>query len=161
LETNKARRQKFGKNGQPVKDVEGLGLYPAISLTSHQHVIVNFGHSPWMYPPSLPESGFQPMDACEIMPEELKRNILKLTRLRGRKCARVPISSLGRKAAEISGRAAWLDSDSDSDTETTSSTEEKEQIFCTICYSEPHCIQLQPCGHDGFCITCAKILGTW
>ncbi|KAG2182901.1 hypothetical protein INT44_005882 [Umbelopsis vinacea] len=158
FETNKARRQKYGKTGQTVKDVEGLGLYPAISLTSHQHVIVNFGQSPWMYPPSLPEGGFQPMNACETMPEELKRNILKLTRLRGRKCTRVPISSLGRKAAELSGRAAWLDSDSD--TETMSSNEEKEQTFCTICYSEPHCIQLQPCGHDGFCITCAKILST-
>ncbi|KAH8552044.1 hypothetical protein BGW37DRAFT_297543 [Umbelopsis sp. PMI_123] len=158
-ETNKARRHKYGRNGQSVKDVEGLGLYPAISLTSYQHVIVNFGQLPWMYPPCLPDIDIRPMNACERMSDELKLNITKLTRLRGRKCTRAPLSSISRKAAEISGRTTWLDSDSDSDT--ISSSEEKEQVFCTICYSEPHCIQLQPCGHDGFCITCAKILGTW
>lgn len=157
-ETNQARRQKYGKNGQPIKDVEGLGLYPAISLTSHQHVTINFGHQPWMCPPPLPENDYLPMNACQTMAPELKRNILKLTRLRGRKCAKVPLSSLGRKAAAISGRTAWLDSDSDSD---ISASDDKEQIFCTICYSEPHCIQLEPCGHGGLCKTCAKIINTW
>lgn len=158
-ETNKARKQKYAQDGRLIKDVEGLGLYPAISLTSHQHIIINFGNQPWMCPPSsLLVDEFLPMAACEPMSPELKHNILKLTRLRGRKCARVPMSSLGRQAAEISGRT-WLDSDSESDT--LSSSDEKEQVFCTICYSEPHCIQLQPCGHDGLCKTCAKMLSTW
>jgi len=157
-ETNKARKQKYAQDGRLIKDVEGLGLYPAISLTSHQHIIINFGNQPWMCPPSsLLVDEFLPMAACEPMSPELKHNILKLTRLRGRKCARVPMSSLGRQAAEISGRT-WLDSDSESDT--LSSSDEKEQVFCTICYSEPHCIQLQPCGHDGLCKTCAKMLST-
>lgn len=30
-----------------------LGLFPIISLTSHQHVIVNFGDQPWLYQPNI------------------------------------------------------------------------------------------------------------
>ncbi|KAI9266256.1 concanavalin A-like lectin/glucanase domain-containing protein [Helicostylum pulchrum] len=30
-----------------------LGLFPIISLTSHQHVIVNFGEQPWLYQPNI------------------------------------------------------------------------------------------------------------
>ncbi|KAG2229603.1 concanavalin A-like lectin/glucanase domain-containing protein [Thamnidium elegans] len=30
-----------------------MGLFPIISLTSHQHVIVNFGEQPWLYQPNI------------------------------------------------------------------------------------------------------------
>ncbi|KAM3585963.1 hypothetical protein VKS41_002497 [Umbelopsis sp. WA50703] len=156
-ETNLARREKYFKDGHQVRDVDVLGLYPAISLTSHQHVIINFGNQAWMYPPPLSHGDFKAMKDCEAMSSDLRRNIVKLTSLRGRKLTRVPLSSLARKAAELSGREVWLDSDSDSD---TVSSEDREQVFCTICYAEPHCIQLQPCGHGGLCRTCAKIIDT-
>lgn len=158
-ETNLARQEKYLKDGHRLRDVEVLGLFPAISLTSHQHVIINFGNQAWMYPPPLSHDGFKAMKDCEAMTADLRRNIVKLTGLRGRKLTRVPLSSLARKAAELSGKEAWLDSDSDSDT--LNSSEDRDQFYCTICYSEPHCIQLQPCGHGGLCRTCAKIIDTW
>lgn len=37
-----------------------LGLYPMISLTNHQHVLVNFSDQPWYYGPST-EAYFQPI----------------------------------------------------------------------------------------------------
>lgn len=39
---------QFGVNSKR----QSLGLFPIVSLTSHQHVIVNFGERSWLYPPN-------------------------------------------------------------------------------------------------------------
>lgn len=42
-----------------------LELYPIISLTNHQHVIVNFGSQPWSYMPST-QSDYKPVSCSAV-----------------------------------------------------------------------------------------------
>lgn len=60
-----------------------LGLYPILSLTSHQHVIVNFGDRPWFYAPPVNASSFHSMNdkapcdstTVEILTRDVKEKI--------------------------------------------------------------------------------------
>ncbi|KAK9762029.1 hypothetical protein K7432_012615 [Basidiobolus ranarum] len=46
------------------------GFYPALSLTSFQHISMNFGQKPFRYPPSMP---FENFDAKGKLPEALRQ----------------------------------------------------------------------------------------
>ena len=47
---------------------QSLKLYPMISLTNHQHVIVNFGDKPWFYTPPT-DVAFQPVSQNNGSPQ--------------------------------------------------------------------------------------------
>ncbi|KAI8372067.1 hypothetical protein EDC96DRAFT_477717 [Choanephora cucurbitarum] len=147
------------------KPVKGLGLYPAISLTTHQQALVNFGERPWIYPPPT-KAKFKGLCEAGILDNDFKRRVMRWVKKRG-------ITSHGKSYQPMNrpplrpkvgaDEVIHLSSDSDS----TDKEEEKDQDYdwdgplCTICFSEPKDTMLMPCKHDGIGGRCAKALSLW
>ncbi|KAI9498986.1 hypothetical protein BDB00DRAFT_924775 [Zychaea mexicana] len=51
--SSSSRKSKSRSSNSNDNKSVSLGLYPAVSLTTHQHVLLNFGDRPWMYPPPV------------------------------------------------------------------------------------------------------------
>jgi hypothetical protein len=148
---------------------KGLGLYPAISLTTHQQALVNFGERPWMYPPPTAVK-FRGLNEAGALDGKFNKRVMRWVRKRG-------VTSHGKSyqptnKPPLRPRVGADDvqqqqsSESDSTTEVDDEEEEEEGFdwdgpLCTICFSEPKDTMLMPCKHDGIGGRCAKALTLW
>ncbi|RIB17898.1 concanavalin A-like lectin/glucanase domain-containing protein [Gigaspora rosea] len=108
------------------------GLHPALSFTSYQQAIVNFGTEKFRYPPS--SLSYEKLNNHVQLSAELRDSIQKRTsRYRS-----ISISSSLKQQFET--------------------TEDDFDAQCSICFAMPPCIILGPCNHDGFCVECAKMM---
>lgn len=159
------------------KPAKGLGLYPAISLTTHQQALVNFGARPWMYPPPT-TTKYRGLNEAGALDSEFEKRVMRWVKKRG-------ITSHGKSyqpmnkpplrprvgADEVvknDGSSPQSSQDSTTDSENDENTvEEAEEDYdwdgplCTICFSEPKNTVLMPCKHDGLGLRCAKVLTLW
>ncbi|KAG0173897.1 hypothetical protein DFQ28_004840 [Apophysomyces sp. BC1034] len=108
-----------------------LELYPAISLTTHQHVMVNFGDRPWLYPPPL-SVRYKGVSKAGHLSDRFKQRLTRFVRARRT-------------------LASYVDS----------SEYDWDGPLCTICFSEPKNTALMPCGHGGWGRRCADAFDSW
>jgi hypothetical protein len=150
------------------RTAKGLGLYPAISLTTHQQALVNFGERPWMYlPPTAAK--FRGLNEAGILDGDFNKRVMRWVRKRG-------VTSHGKSyqpmnkpplRPRIGADDVQRQQSPESDSTTEVEDEEEEEDFdwdgplCTICFSEPKDTILLPCKHDGIGGRCAKALTLW
>ncbi|CAO3563920.1 unnamed protein product [Mortierella alpina] len=115
-----------------------VGYYPAFSFTSFQQATVNFGATPFKFPPALP---WRNLNEQGTITSETRSAIV---RPRGD-------SVYGRILLDpVTGVRL-----------PTMPEEEGEvdySLLCTICCDHTATVTLQPCGHDGLCVECAYSL---
>ncbi|KAF9204924.1 RING finger and SPRY domain-containing protein 1 [Haplosporangium sp. Z 27] len=114
------------------------GFYPALSCTSFQQATVNFGATPFKYPPALP---WRNLNDYGTISEETRRAIVRPRN----------DSVYGRTHVDpITGilLPSMLEGEDDID----------YSLLCTICCDHTAAVTLQPCGHDGLCVECAYSL---
>ncbi|KAF8933880.1 RING finger and SPRY domain-containing protein 1 [Dissophora ornata] len=114
------------------------GYYPALSFTSFQQASVNFGATPFKYPPALPWRNIN--DHGTITPEMRQaiirpRNDSVYGRIQVDPTTGIRLPSMPEDESEID-----------------------YSLLCTICCDHTATVTLQPCGHDGLCIECAYSL---
>ncbi|KAG0323933.1 RING finger and SPRY domain-containing protein 1 [Podila horticola] len=113
------------------------GYFPAFSFTSFQQATVNFGATPFKYPPALPWRNLN--DHGTISPE-MRKAIIR------------PRSDSVYGAIQLDPLTGLR---------LPSMQEEAEMDYsslCTICCDHAATVTLQPCGHNGLCIECAYSL---
>ncbi|KAG1045687.1 hypothetical protein G6F43_011236 [Rhizopus delemar] len=152
------------------KQKKGLGLYPAISLTTNQHVRVNFGDEPWMYRPPITYPYWGINQAGEL-DEYFKEKVYHWVHKRGRIAHGKSFGPTNTQplrprygADEIpEGQLHFSDSSDEEDTHVHADSEEDKSTtnLCTICYSEPANITLLPCKHGDIGSQCAAIINKW
>ncbi|KAF9896818.1 RING finger and SPRY domain-containing protein 1, partial [Lobosporangium transversale] len=117
------------------------GFYPAFSCTSFQQATVNFGATPFKYPPALP---WRNLNDYGKISQETREAIVRPKN----------DSVYGRIQVDpVTG--IRLPSMPEDDVEIDYS------LLCTICCDHSATVTLQPCGHDGLCVECAYSLDTW
>lgn len=157
---------KINNNKKPAK---GLGLYPAISLTTHQQALVNFGEKAWMYPPPT-TAKFKGINEAGALDGNFEKRVMRWVKKRG-------VTSHGKSYQPMNkpplrprvGADEVLQQEDSPDTDSTTELEEEEEEedydwdgpLCTICFSEPKNTILMPCKHDGIGGRCAKVLTLW
>jgi hypothetical protein len=166
---------QMDKQQKKKKPAKGLGLYPAISLTTHQQALVNFGERPWMYPPPT-TARYRGLNEAGALDNEFEKRVMRWVKKRG-------ITSHGKSyqpmnkpplrprvgADEIvknGGSSPQSSQDSTTDSDRDEQEEEEEDYdwdgpLCTICFSEPKNTMLMPCKHAGIGGRCAKALTLW
>lgn len=154
------------------KPAKGLGLYPAISLTTHQQALVNFGERAWMYPPPT-TARFRGLNEAGALDSDFNKRVMRWVKKRG-------ITSHGKSyqpmnkpplrprvgADDIVDGSSPQSLQESTDSDCTDQHEEEEDYdwdgpLCTICFSEPKNTMLMPCKHDGIGGRCAKALTLW
>ncbi|CAO3588152.1 unnamed protein product [Absidia cylindrospora] len=163
---------------------KGLGLYPAVSLTTHQHILINLGDRPWIYPPPI-SVRYRGISEAGRLDSDYRRRVLRWVNQRGYRIRKLhlaenhsPIrphshtcggastsSDGGVKRASTNGCCSNDDYSSASPVSLTSTTSTDSLVeydwdgpLCTICFSEPKNIILLPCQHGGIGQNCAKLL---
>ncbi|CAO3624027.1 unnamed protein product [Cunninghamella blakesleeana] len=140
------------------------GLYPAFSLTTHQHVILNFGDQPWIYEPDLSNiinssspqtivhknqwNGFN--NAC-IMSNEL-RNQINHWQIHHRHSKYFNMNASNHIENKTSNET--LSSNVNDPIE----EDDWDGPLCTMCFNEPKNTKVLPCGHGIWGSTCTKML---
>ncbi|CAO3595774.1 unnamed protein product [Absidia cylindrospora] len=161
----------FNKDDDDHSGMEGL--FPAFSLTTHQHILVNFGDRPWMY---LPDNL---ISATMNSRHEEWKGINQADALTATFCQQL-------KNGRTHSHTATLDDDDATmvTTDTTATTlcssqsqsslvlsknnahdnndlmndDDWDGPLCTMCFNEPKDTNLIPCGHGSWGATCTKIL---
>ncbi|KAI8979852.1 concanavalin A-like lectin/glucanase domain-containing protein [Mycotypha africana] len=150
------------------KKAVGLGLYPAVSLTTNQHCMINFGDCPWLYPPPLTVE-FQGVNKAGKLDDDFIRRVLRWEKKRGvtthgksyKPMNKPPLRPL--EGADETPVRSPLSATSDEENG-ISDNEDKydwDGPLCTMCFSEPKNAMLLPCKHTGFGVQCAKIFKNW
>ncbi|KAI9018025.1 hypothetical protein CLU79DRAFT_837236 [Phycomyces nitens] len=155
------------------KTVKCLGLYPAISMTTHQHALLNFGDRPWMFPPPL-RTKFKGMNDSGRPDKAFRRRVngyIKRNQgaLMSRSLYRPPTPDLQQKSGGLNrclpeniSSSSLSSSDLDNENiENQESEDDWDGPLCTICFSEPKNILFMPCRHGGVGKECAKFLEIW
>ncbi|KAI8638161.1 hypothetical protein BD408DRAFT_485742 [Parasitella parasitica] len=146
------------------KPAKGLGLYPAISLTTHQQALVNFGEKAWIYPPPT-TAKFKGINEAGALDGTFENRVMRWVKKRG-------VTSHGKSyqpmnkpplRPRVGADEIFQEESPDSDSTTEVEEEEEEDYdwdgpLCTICFSEPKDTMLMPCKHDGIGGRCAKVL---
>ncbi|GJJ70069.1 RING finger and SPRY domain-containing protein 1 [Entomortierella parvispora] len=114
------------------------GYYPALSFTSFQQATINFGATPFKYPPALP---WRNLNDHGIITSEMRVAIVR------------------PRSDSVYGR---IQLDPLTGIRLPAMPEEGDEIdyslLCTICCDHTATVTLQPCGHDGLCVECAYSL---
>ncbi|KAI9303389.1 hypothetical protein BJ944DRAFT_289435 [Cunninghamella echinulata] len=183
MNINSNDQSKQQQQTSEVKSAKGLGLYPAVSLTTHQHIIMNLGDRPWIYPPPIP---CRYRGICEAgqLDDKYKKRVSKWVshreyRMRKSNLAdnNTPIRpklnsnhSSNNIHIVINNNNNCNNSEdqilSSSPLSSTSSTTSSSSLIeydwdgpmCTICFSESKNVILLPCRHGGIGQNCAKAL---
>jgi hypothetical protein len=161
--------ESTSKRNNNKKPAKGLGLYPAISLTTHQQALVNFGEKAWMYPPPT-TAKFKGINDAGALDGNFEKRVMRWVKKRG-------VTSHGKSYQPMNkpplrpkvGADEVLQQEYSPDTDSTTEVEEEEGEedydwdgpLCTICFSEPKNTILMPCKHDGIGGRCAKVLTLW
>ncbi|KAI8074589.1 hypothetical protein BC940DRAFT_315194 [Gongronella butleri] len=157
------------------------GLYPSFSLTTHQHIKINFGRDPWWHPPQLPanEQWHGIHDAANQLSGDLLARIVTWSAQRPYRDVYEPGAAIGTTDMDVD-----MDVDEDNhalagltrvhvhdalpDASRTSSIKaynaqdlDWDGPLCTMCFTEPKMASLIPCGHGGWGAACAKLLDSW
>ncbi|KAF9191126.1 RING finger and SPRY domain-containing protein 1 [Haplosporangium sp. Z 767] len=108
------------------------GYYPAFSFTSFQQATVNFGATPFKYPPALPwrnlnDSGTIDAETRSAITRPRSDSVYGRIQLDPLTGVRLP--SMPEEDGEID-----------------------YSLLCTICCDHTATVTLQPCGHDGLCV---------
>ncbi|KAG0339978.1 RING finger and SPRY domain-containing protein 1, partial [Podila minutissima] len=114
------------------------GYFPAFSFTSFQQATVNFGATPFKYPPTLPWRNLN--DHGTISPEMRKAIIRPRSESVYGAIQLDPVTGL--RLPSMPEEEADMDYSS----------------LCTICCDHTATVTLQPCGHNGLCVECAYSL---
>ncbi|KAI7866175.1 hypothetical protein BDF14DRAFT_1969545 [Spinellus fusiger] len=154
----------------PTQVTKSLGLFPAISMTTHQHALLNFGDRPWMFPPPL-EIKFKAMKDAgtldRIFHQRIKKHIRRnQTLLMSRSLYRPPTPECQKtflddffSTSSKSVSNTLSDTDTDSfGTKGEGEGDEEEAYLCAICFDEPKNILLMPCHHGGLGEECSKVI---
>ncbi|KAG0248097.1 RING finger and SPRY domain-containing protein 1 [Mortierella polycephala] len=114
------------------------GYYPAFSFTSFQQATVNFGATPFKYPPALPWRNLNDIGAIDVETRSA------ITRPRSDSIyGRIQLDPLtGVRLPSMPEEDGEID----------------YSLLCTICCDHTATVTLQPCGHDGLCVECAYSL---
>ncbi|RCI03801.1 hypothetical protein CU098_012537, partial [Rhizopus stolonifer] len=128
--------KKKKKNKKPVK---GLGLYPAISLTTHQQALVNFGERPWMYPPPTTVK-FRGIHEAGALDHDFRKRVMRWVKKRG-------VTSHGKSYQPMNKPPLRPRVGADDIAQQPSPESDK-----------PKDTMLMPCKHDGIGGRCAKAL---
>ncbi|EXX62778.1 concanavalin A-like lectin/glucanase domain-containing protein [Rhizophagus diaphanus] len=112
-------------------------LHPALSFTSYQQAIVNFGAEKFRYPPPSSSFTYQTLNSQGQISSELRNSIQKRV-WRASRYRSVSVSPYWKQQFE--------------------STEEDFDTQCSICFAKPPAVVLGPCNHDGFCSDCSKMM---
>ncbi|CAG8445093.1 780_t:CDS:2 [Acaulospora colombiana] len=124
-------------NAEQFRKLAEHGLHPALSFTSYQQAVVNFGAEKFRYPPPSP---YQTLNSHGQLSFELRDSIKKRV-WRASRYRSMSMSSYWKQQL--------VDTEEDFDTQ------------CSICFAMPPSIRLNPCNHDGFCVDCAKMMHSW
>ncbi|CAG8461620.1 15130_t:CDS:10 [Funneliformis caledonium] len=111
-------------------------LHPALSFTSYQQAIINFGAEKFRYPPPKKYAS-KVLNSQGQLSSELRNSIQKRV-WRASRYRSMTVSPYWRQQLE--------------------STEDDFDTQCSICFAMPPTILLGPCNHDGFCSDCAKMM---
>lgn len=135
----------------------GLGLYPAVSLTTHQHILLNFGDRPWMYPPPVSVK-YKGVSEAGRLDDGYKNRILTHVHKKHRR------TSAGGRSTDVL-LMSNNEQNQDGQVMASSSSDDEEYDWdgplCTICFSEPKDVILLPCKHTGWGQRCADALDMW
>jgi hypothetical protein len=140
----------------PQKKMTGLGLYPAISLTTYQQALVNFGEKGWMYDPPTSTS-FKGICEAGALDPTFSRRVMRWVQKRGVTSYKLPLRP--KMGAEECQDQDDLSASPKSDA--SDDDDDWDGPLCTICFSEPKDTILMPCRHDGIGGRCAKLLTMW
>ncbi|ORX49891.1 SPRY-domain-containing protein [Hesseltinella vesiculosa] len=133
------------------------GLYPAFSLTTHQHILINFGDRPWMYEPDLPLPS--PGQSAHWHGVHLAPGLNGHHGLETQLQQRVLQWSAQRPYCDIQGsHLSTTPSLRPALTTQLSQELDWDGPLCTMCFTEPKNTVLIPCGHGGWGASCAKLL---
>lgn len=145
------------------------GLYPAFSLTTHQHIILNFGDQPWIYEPDLSnivnsssssQTAIHPpqwngFNKSSIMSDEFRNQINHWLTHRHIRYFKMDM--------DINNH---IENDTNNQNISSSVNDSKEEDdwdgpLCTMCFNEPKNTKVLPCGHGIWGSTCTKMLEYW
>lgn len=152
-----------------------LSLYPAVSLTTHQHVILNLGDRPWIYPPpvSVKYRGISHAASAQDLDDPYKKRVMRHIRRTSERTASNNERMMTAAAAASSmtstvvgcddeTRLKFDDAASAASSEATNTSDyDWDGPLCTICFSEPKTVMLMPCSHAGWGEKCARALTMW
>ncbi|KAI8343143.1 hypothetical protein BC941DRAFT_87839 [Chlamydoabsidia padenii] len=161
----------------PPRSAKGLGLYPAVSLTTHQHVLINLGDRPWIYPPPI-TARYRGISEAGRLDSDYRRRVLRWVNQRGYRIRKLHLADhhstiRPHKSAhgEPTGTGCCYYNSSNDDYSSESpvsitSTDSTDSLveydwdgpLCTICFSEPKNVIILPCQHGGIGQNCAKLL---
>jgi hypothetical protein len=132
------------------------GLFPAFSLTTHQHILINFGDLPWMYLPDYLSShqDWKGINQADSMDSAFRQQV---------QCGgmiRSPLDKDGMAGAEI-GHAAKSSTSGHGDEDDDHINDDWDGPLCTMCFNEPKDTSLIPCGHGSWGAACTKVLVSW
>jgi hypothetical protein len=130
------------------------GLFPALSLLTHQQVSVNFGQRPFIHAKSVDEFVQRIWRERE---EELTGTEILWRSLNSYPDARVPeviksfVPKMIKRTENDNSIGSLLKNNSQS------SLQGLDDInLCHICFDGKRAIMFRPCGHSQFCKSCAK-----
>ncbi|CAO3703789.1 unnamed protein product [Rhizopus stolonifer] len=150
---------------------KGIGLYPAVSLTTGQHIRVNFGDEPWMYRPPITYAYWGINQAGEL-DEYYKKRVLHWADKRGKishgkyfgPTNTQPLRPRYGADNIPEGQLIFSDSSDDEaiqDDINSDNDDAASKDQCNICYSEPANVILQPCKHGDIGSQCAALIKKW
>lgn len=132
-----------------------LGLYPTVSLTTHQQVHLNFGDRPWLFPPPVHANAIR--DAG-FLDEAFEANVLRWAKRRPGPSVKTRRPLRPENGAdELSNPPTPVFDSDDEDAEDDC----ENGSLCQICFAEPADTVILPCKHDQIGSTCAGILTKW
>ncbi|ORX43034.1 hypothetical protein DM01DRAFT_1411716 [Hesseltinella vesiculosa] len=165
----KAKKSRSGNISPQHKPAKGLGLYPAVSLTTHQHIIINLGDQPWLYPPPV-TCRYRGISEAGHLDSDYRRRVLRWVNQRGYRIRKLTLAEnykpIRPRSRPSHCNSSLADDDSSSTPVSGSSSNSTDSLveydwdgpLCTICFSEPKNSILLPCHHGGIGERCAKVL---
>jgi hypothetical protein len=129
------------------------GLFPAFSLTTHQHILINFGDQPWMYLPDhlLSHQDWKGINQADSMDSAFRQQV---------QCGGMIRSPLDKEGmAEIGHAKSSTGGHGDDDDDHIN--DDWDGPLCIMCFNEPKDTSLIPCGHGSWGAACTKVLVSW
>ncbi|KAI9255101.1 hypothetical protein BDA99DRAFT_467298 [Phascolomyces articulosus] len=107
MSSSKSNKKKKTTTTQQQQESVSLGLYPAVSLTTHQHILLNFGDRPWMYPPPVSVK-YKGISEAGKLEDHFKSRVIKYAQKRNKpRCkSQATISTTTSSQAAASAAAA-------------------------------------------------------